>query len=363
MSDADLCVLTAVRNRIGHLTLNRPGRLNTLTLSMVRALWKQLQAWEDDPEILVVVLRASGEKSFCAGGDIRSLYDSYITGNNLHTIFFEEEYTLDHYIHGYSKPILALMDGFVLGGGMGLVQGASLRVITERVKMGMPEVSIGYFPDVGGSYFLSRLPGELGLYLGVTGAQVRAADALYARLADWCLPSNLLAEFDRRLDNMVWATPPLEALCTLLATVAANKIPGAELKAFRHVIDEYFSIPDLQSIREALLTETRPEFQDWAEETVKLLDSRSPLAMSVTLELLRYGRTLSLVDCFKLELHLNHQWFAKGDVMEGVRALIIDKDKKPNWSPPSLAQVSTGQARNFFSGFQPPNGKARSRSD
>ncbi|MDH1440410.1 enoyl-CoA hydratase/isomerase family protein [Pseudomonas sp. GD03721] len=353
MSDAEAPVLAEARNRVGHLTLNRPAGLNALTLPMIRILWQQLQAWEDDPTILAVVLRANGEKAFCAGGDIRALYDSYRAGDDLHHIFFEEEYALDQYIHDYPKPIVALMDGFVLGGGMGLVQGAALRVVTERVKMGMPETGIGYFPDVGGSYFLPRLPGELGFYLGITGIQVRATDALYARLADWCLPSEQLAEFERCLDHMTWTGHPHESLSSLLATLASNRLTGAELKALRPAIDEHFALPDLPAIRASLQAESRPEYQDWAEQTVKLLDSRSPLAMSVTLELLRRGRTLSLANCFELELHLDRQWFAKGDLMEGVRALIVDKDKSPRWNPPTLEQLENKRVSEFFNGFQP----------
>jgi enoyl-CoA hydratase/carnithine racemase len=340
MSDVETPVLVAVRNRIGHLTLNRSGGLNALTLNMVRLLLQQLHAWEQNPEIVAVVL----------------LYDSHQSGDNKHEIFLEEEYALDEYIHTYPKPLLALMDGFVLGGGMGLVQGADLRVITERVKMGMPEVGIGFFPDVGGSYFLPRLPGELGLYLGVTGVQIRATDALYAHLADWCIASEKLAELDRCLDSMSWTTHPREALRTLLATLAADKLPGAELKALRPVIDEHFALPDLPSIRAALLAETRPEFQDWAEETVKVLDSRSPLAMAVTLELLRRGRNLPLSDCFAQELHLDYQWFDKGDLIEGVRALIIDKDKNPRWNPPTLAELDPARVQAFFAGFKPVAG-------
>ncbi|MCM2321424.1 MAG: enoyl-CoA hydratase/isomerase family protein [Pseudomonas sp.] len=355
MSNAELPVLAEVRNRIGQLTLNRPAGLNALNLEMIRLLWQQLQAWEHDAQVLAVVLRGNGEEAFCAGGDIRALYDSYKAGDGEHQTFFEEEYALDQYIHGYSKPLIALMDGFVLGGGMGLVQGASLRVITERVRMGMPEVGIGYFPDVGGSYFLSRLPGELGIYLGVTGSQVRAADALYTGLADWCLSSEQLPELDRCLDNLAWNTHPREALRTLLATLGTSRMPGAELKAWRAAIDQYFALPDLPSIRAALVAESRPELLDWAEETVKLLDSRSPLAMSVTLEMLRRGRQLSLADCFALELHLDRQWFAKGDIMEGVRALIVDKDKSPRWNPPSLAAVTTEHIDGFFAGFKMPS--------
>ncbi|MEH6368413.1 MAG: 3-hydroxyisobutyryl-CoA hydrolase, partial [Pseudomonas marincola] len=192
MSDAQAPVLAEVRNRIGHLTLNRPDGLNVLTLPMVRLLAERFEAWKNDPNVLAVVIRANGEKAFCAGGDVRAIYNSVKAGETEHEVFFAEEYVLDQVIHAYPKPVVALMDGLVLGGGMGLVQGATLRVITERTKMGMPETAIGYFPDVGGSYFLSRLPGELGTYLGVTGLQVRAQDALYARLADYCLPASML---------------------------------------------------------------------------------------------------------------------------------------------------------------------------
>lgn len=357
MSGSEDPVLASVRNRIGHLTLNRPGGLNALTLPMVRLLCRHLWNWDQDPEILAVVIRGAGEKAFCAGGDIRTLYDSHASGDNQHELFLEEEYALDEYLHGYQKPVLALLDGFVLGGGMGLAQAASLRVVTERVRMGMPEVGIGFFPDVGGSYFLPRLPGELGLYLGVTGRQVRAADALYAELADYCLASERLAEFDRALDNLSWGASAEEALHGLLAGLATDRIPGSELKAYRQVIDGYFALPDVPAIRAALLQESRPELRDWAEETIKLLDSRSPLAMAVTLELLRRGRHLPLADCFALELHLDYQWFAKGDFMEGVRALIIDKDKAPRWNPPSLAELAPQRVLDFFRGFRPAPGK------
>ncbi|ASD11725.1 enoyl-CoA hydratase/isomerase family protein [Pseudomonas aeruginosa] len=351
MSGDDQAVIATVRNRVGHLTLNRPQGLNALTLPMIRALSCHLHAWAQDSEVLAVVLRGAGEKAFCAGGDIRSLYESHAAGDDLHQRFFDEEYQLDQCIHTYRKPILALMDGLVLGGGMGLAQGAALRVISERVKMAMPEVGIGFYPDVGGSYFLSHLLGELGTYLGVTGIQLRAADALHARLADWCLPSEQFEEFDRCLDNLNWTTPAHESLRTLLGTLASNRITGAELRALQPAIDEHFSKPDIAAIRESLLSEARVQFQDWADETVKLMDSRSPLAMAVTLELIRRGRDASLADCFALETHLGRQWFAKGDIMEGVRALIIDKDKQPRWSPATIQEVKPEQVSDFFAGW------------
>ncbi|MBV7565760.1 enoyl-CoA hydratase/isomerase family protein [Pseudomonas sp. PDM27] len=357
MSEQQAPVLASVRNRVGHLTLNRPSALNTLDLPMVRLLCRHLWAWEQNPEIVAVTLRGAGEKAFCAGGDIRMLYDSYKAGDNLHELFLEEEYALDEYLHGYTKPVLALLDGFVLGGGMGLAQAASLRVITERTRMGMPEVGIGFFPDVGGSYFLPRLPGELGTYLGITGCQVRAADALYANLADYYLPSERLAELDACLDHLNWTAAPVEDLQDLLADMATERLAGSELKACRQAIDEYFALPDVPAIHAALQREQRPELQDWAEQTVKLLDSRSPLAMATTLELLRRGRDLSLAECFALELHLDYQWFDKGDLMEGVRALIIDKDKCPRWNPPTLTELAPAQVQAFFNDFERASGK------
>ncbi|MCY1287615.1 Carnitinyl-CoA dehydratase [compost metagenome] len=352
MSSSEHPVLVAVRNGVGHLTLNRPAGLNALTLPMIRLLAEHLRAWAGDPAIRAVVLRASGEKAFCAGGDIRSLYDSYHEGGDLHRFFFEEEYALDLLIHRYPKPVLALMDGFVLGGGMGLVQGAALRVVTERVRMGMPEVGIGFFPDVGGSWFLPRLPGELGLYLGVSGRQVGAADALYAGLADHCLGHARLAELDQALDRLTWSAAPLDDLRALLAELGQAPLTTPELASLRPLIDEHFALPDLPAIHAALKAEERPEWREWAAETVRLLDSRSPLAMAVTLELLRRGRALSLEDCFALEMHLDLQWFDKGDFIEGVRALIVDKDKSPRWNPPSLAQLDAQRVRELFSGFR-----------
>ncbi|WP_172153077.1 enoyl-CoA hydratase/isomerase family protein [Pseudomonas tumuqii] len=353
MSGAEAVVLAEVRNRIGHLTLNRPSALNTLTLPMVRLLLQHLHAWEQDPEVLAVVLRGNGEKAFCAGGDIRMLYDSYASGSNHHELFLEEEYALDQYLHDYPKPVLALLDGFVLGGGMGLAQAAALRVVSERVKMGMPEVSIGFFPDVGGSYFLPRLPGQLGFYLGLTGLQVGAADALYAGLADHCLASERLAELDQALDNLSWSAAPLENLQQVLNSMTCSELPGGKLKVLRQAIDDYFALPDLPAIRAALLSENRPELQAWAQDTVQVLDSRSPLAMAVTLELLQRGKHLPLADCFAQELHLDYQWFERGDLIEGIRALIIDKDKAPRWNPATLAELDPQRVQAFFNGFHP----------
>ena len=344
-------VLAEVRNQIGHLTLNRPSGLNALTLDMVRSLRQHLDQWAVDPQVRAVVLRGEGPKGFCAGGDIRSLHDSFKAGDSLHETFFVEEYALDLCIHHYRKPVLVLMDGFTLGGGMGLAQGCDLRIVTERSRLAMPEVGIGYFPDVGGSYFLSRIPGELGTYLGVSGSQIQAADALYCGLADWYLPSDKLTAFDQGLERLELGDHPLKALQQLLARLGSQTLPNAPLEALRPVIDHFFALPDVPSIVEQLRTVTVGDSHAWALATADLLESRSPLAMAVTLEMLRRGRHQPLEACFAMELHLDRQWFQHGDIIEGVRALIIDKDKQPRWNPPTLAALQRQRVDQFFEGL------------
>lgn len=350
-SPVDTNVLATVRNHVGHLTLNRPAGLNALTLPMVRQLQQQLDAWAVDPQVHAVVLRGEGPKGFCAGGDIRSLHDSFTAGDSLHRDFFVEEYALDLCIHHYRKPIVALMDGFTLGGGMGLAQGAELRVVTERSRLAMPETGIGYFPDVGGSYFLSRIPGELGTYLGVSGVQIQAADALYCGLADWHIDSARLSTLDERLNTLKWSEHPLKDLQGVLARLGTQALDNPPLAALRPAIDHFFALPDVASIIEQLRAVTVGDSHEWALKTADLLATRSPLAMAVTLEMLRRGRHLSLEDCFAMELHLDRQWFEHGDLIEGVRALIIDKDKQPRWNPATVAELSRSRVDQFFEGL------------
>lgn len=345
-------IVIDVRNHIGHLTLNRPEGLNAIDLDMVRTLRQQLDRWADDPSVHAVVLRGAGGKALCAGGDIRSLYESHQNGQDLHHTFFAEEYELDLAIHRYRKPVLALMDGLVLGGGMGLVQGADLRVVTERSRLGMPEVAIGYFPDVGGSYFLSRLPGELGTWLGVTGSQIGAADALYCGLANWSMNSELLPRLDHMLDHLKWKSTPLKDLQGALAKLATQRLPSPPLEALRHAIDHFFGLPDVPSMLEQLQQVVIGDTRAWALDTVSRMKAHSPLGMAVTLEMLRRGRHLPLPACFAMELHLDRQWFERGDLIEGIRALIIDKDKKPQWKHASAQDVSAAQVQSFFSGLE-----------
>ena len=353
-------VLVDVRNHIGHLTLNRPAGLNPLTLEMVRTLRNQLDAWSEDDAVYAVVLRGAGEKSFCAGGDIRALYESWQArqtdlgpaGEPPHMTFFAEEYALDQLLHHYRKPVLALMDGLVLGGGMGLAQGAELRVVTERSRLGMPEAAIGYFPDVGASYFLSRLPGQLGKYLALSGVQIGAADALYCRLADWAMDSALLPRLDHMLDHLKWKSTPLKDLQGALAKVASQHLPSPPLETLRPAIDHFFALPDIASIMEQLREVTVANSRQWALETAERMQAHSPLSLAVTLAMLDRGQHLPLAACLAMELHLDRQWFERGDFIEGVRALIIDKDKKPRWKHTSAQDVTSAEVEAFFSGLE-----------
>ncbi|WP_205342514.1 enoyl-CoA hydratase/isomerase family protein [Denitrificimonas caeni] len=352
MHDQHALLLTDVRNRVGHLTLNRVSAFNAINLEMVRGIQQQLDEWAADEEVVAVVLRANGDKAFCAGGDIRELYANAKQGNSLNATFFSEEYALDQWIHAYPKPMIALMDGLVLGGGMGLAQGASFRIVTEKARLGMPEVSIGFFPDVGGSYFLSRLSGEIGTYMGVTGNPVGAADALQLGLADWFLHQEQISELDRCLDTMQWGHSSQEAIRSLLNTLASKHASGAQLTAVRSAIDKHFAHHSIAEIIASLASESDASIQAWRDDILATLKTRSPLAMATTLEMLRRGKQLSLADCFRLEYHLGSQWFTKGDFMEGVRALIIDKDKNPQWQPATIEDLEHTKLDELFAGFK-----------
>ena len=352
MPDTQALVLTEVRNNVGHLTLNRVAAFNAINLEMVRSIAQQLNNWAVDENIVAVVLRANGDKAFCAGGDIRELYSNAKAGNDLNETFFNEEYALDQHIHAYPKPFIALIDGLTLGGGMGLVQGASFRIVTEKARLGMPEVSIGFFPDVGGSYFLSQLPGETGTYMGVSGNPVGAADALQLGLADWFLYAEQISELDRCLDNMQWGLSPHESIRSLFNTLASKHATGAKLTSVRAAIAQHFAHDSVAEIITSLASETDSTIKAWCDELVAALQTRSPIAMATTLAMLRRGKKLSLADCFRMELHLGKQWFSKGDFMEGVRALIIDKDKNPQWQPATIEALEQTKLDDLFAGFQ-----------
>jgi len=342
-------VLTRVANGTGVITLDRPKALNSLSLAMVRRLTEVLLAWRDDAGVAAVVLASSSEKALCAGGDIRFFHEAGhatpMGGSALLEDFFTEEYALNHLIHFYPKPYIAIMDGVVMGGGMGIAQGGpetGLRIVTERTKMAMPEVNIGLFPDVGGSHFLSHAPGELGNYLGLTGLTIGAADALYVALADVFVPSARLGEL-----NALIASTPGEQLATAIRDFAAAFAPEAgasALEAARGAIDSHFGAGPVDAIMASLEGDDSP----FAQKALNAMRQRSPLMMCVTLEMLKRGASMDVADCLRMERSLVRRNFEHGEVLEGVRALVIDKDNVPKWNPATLEEVTPEMVARFF---------------
>ena len=336
-------LLAHVERGVATATLNRPSALNALSWDMIVGLRKLLDAWEQDDNVRVVVLRGAGEKAFCAGGDIRAFYRQFQGHGRVDHEFFEVEYALDYRIHTYAKPIVAWIDGVVMGGGMGLSQGAALRVVGERTRMAMPETAIGLFPDVGGSYFLSRTPGALGFYIGLVGPTLDAADALYAGLADiYLTPASL-----ERLDEWI-ATAPME---TIASRDDRARLDRSELETFRDGIERHFNAPSVEAIVESLPHE--PVHREWAQRTREALLRNSPLSLKLTHEQLRRGRDMTLADCFRMELGLVRAALDHSDFFEGIRALLIDKDRKPRWDPARLEDVTARHVDQFF--HQPLN--------
>lgn len=343
-------VQTFIRRNTGMLVLDRPKALNSLSLDMVRTLAKALLAWRDDSGIRAVVIRSTSEKAFCAGGDIRFFHEAGRQtpqgSSALLEDFFTEEYALNHLIHHYPKPYIALMDGIVMGGGMGIAQGGPenrMRIVTERTRMAMPEVNIGLFPDVGGSYFLPRMPGQAGIYLGVTGETIGAADALYAGLADAYVPSSRLPAL---LEQIVSSGGDIRrTIDDFAAPFQAEIDPAASmLAAQRSAIDTHFSCSTVQAIKASLEKDASP----FAEKTLSVMNRRSPLMMCVTLAQLRHGATMDVADCLRMERTMVRRSFEQGEVLEGIRSVVIDKDNMPKWTPAELHEVTPEMVARFF---------------
>ncbi|MCI2956995.1 enoyl-CoA hydratase/isomerase family protein [Agromyces atrinae] len=328
-----MSVLASVSDGVGHLTLDRPDALNALTLDMVRELAASLDDWRSDAEVALVVLDGAGDRGFCAGGDIRNLYGLVSTGQGDEAVhFFEEEYRLDAAIHEFPKPVVALMDGVTMGGGVGLAGHASIRIVTERSRVAMPETRIGFTPDVGGSWLLGRAPGRIGEYLALTSATMTGADAIYAGFADYFLESDRLPHLRRALAERADPGSPSEIVLLF------DDTPGpSELEANRSWIDEAFSgdtVADILDRLRALGTEA-------ALAALAEIEKNSPTALVVSLASVRAARELpDLRAALEQELRLVTWFFEQPDLAEGIRAQVIDKDRTPRWNPATLAEVA-----------------------
>lgn len=340
-------ILFEKKNGLGLITLNRPKALNALNAAMLKQMHQTLIDWETDTTVLAVLVQGAGEKAFCAGGDIRSVFESLTSGSSHHTDFFRDEYVLNEYIYTYPKPYIALMHGYTMGGGMGIAQGARFRVLTEHSKIAMPEVAIGYFPDVGASHFLAQCPGSIGDYLAVTGVTLNSEDALYAKLGDWILASNQVDHLHTALEKLNPQADATQQIIDILTQLSARKTPlNPALESKRAVIDAAFSLPSVEKIISAL-EQKKTGDAPWIGETVELIHKRSPLGMVGAREAIKNGKTLSISECFQMENALSECWLPLGEFEEGIRALIIDKDQSPQWVF-SLAELTPKKMQELF---------------
>jgi enoyl-CoA hydratase len=333
-------VLQERRGPVGLVTLHRPKALNALDLGMIRALHPALEAWAREPEVKVVVIRGAGGRAFCAGGDVRAVATSPGTPASegqepLSRAFFREEYRLNHLIHHYPKPYVALVDGICMGGGLGLSAHGSHRVVTERLVLAMPETAIGLFPDVGGGWFLPRFQGEAGTYLGLTGARCNAADALWLGYGTHHVTHDRLDALVEALAAADWGSGEARAVATRVLSGFASEPGDSPLRAHREELDRCFAKKSVEEIVAAL----EAEGTAWAEETRATLGRMSPTSLKVTLRQLRLCRGRPYDEVVTVEYRLSQHCTALPDFREGIRAVLVDKDHRPKWNPPTLAEV------------------------
>jgi len=347
-------------SRIGVATLNRPESLNALSLPMCELLLAQLQQWQADASIVLVVLQGAGGKAFCAGGDLHSIYQHMrehqgdLRGNPQTRQFFQVEYTLDYLIHTYAKPVLVWGSGIVMGGGVGLMAGASHRVISETTRFAMPEVAIGLFPDVGGSWVLGHLPKPMGRFLAMTGAHVNASDTLFLGLADYWLRSTDWEALLADLQAQPWTQDAHDNGARLSRVIEAHQpVDAMEDGPLRQHADLIRSIAASRDFAEicARIAALQSHPDPWLQRAAKSLAGGAPGSVRLSFELQERARTLSLADVFRLEYIVVLHCAAHGDFQEGIRALLIDKDKTPRWNPTTLEAADRPWVEKFF---QPP---------
>ncbi len=321
---------------LGVITLNRPEALNALTLGMCHAIESQLHAWRNDAAVKAVAIKGAG-RAFCAGGDIRALYDLGLARDEYPYRFYHDEYRLNALIKHYKKPYIALLNGIVMGGGVGVSVHGAHRIVSENLRFAMPETGIGLFPDVGGSYFLSRCPGALGLFLALTGTRIGPADALYCGIATAYVPAARFGDLEAALANA-------ENIEAVIARFSQTPPETPALAQHRARIDRIFSHDSVEEIVEALLWEG----DGWATQTRTAILGKSPISSKVAFRQLREGAKLDFNACMQMEYRLANRFIEGRDFYEGVRATVIDKDGAPHWSPDTLAGISTADVDAYF---------------
>lgn len=346
--------------KIGVATLNQPQVLNGFSYEMAVLLQQQLNEWERDQSVVAVMLRGAGDKAFCAGGDLHALYKSMLENtsgnvwaNRAARDFFEHEYRLDYHIHTYTKPIICYGDGIVMGGGMGLMMGATHRVVTETTRMAMPEINIGLFPDVGGSWMLNRLPGKTGKFLAATGAQVNALDAMFLGLADYYIDRGTWDLVVERLQSFNWSPPAQRTANDELIRVTLLAFEGTALSGAGPVERNYARInrmschTDIQRQYDVYMS-AQGYRDEWVANAAQNMLKGSPTSFALAMDLLEKTKHLSLADVFRLEFNVAMHCTNSGEFQEGIRALLIDKDKNPRWKPGSIEEITREQLDHFY---------------
>ncbi|ASK32301.1 enoyl-CoA hydratase [Chryseobacterium sp. T16E-39] len=348
-------ILTDIKNGVGIITLNSEKTLNALSLPMIEELKIVLSVWKTNDEVACVFLQGAGEKAFCAGGDVRQLHDAIVAQRSIdvHKIpqdcfdFFSKEYKVDYMIHTYPKPVVVWGHGIVMGGGIGLIAGASHRVVTEKSKLAMPEITIGLYPDVGGTWFLNKMPSAYGLYLGLTGARLDGSDCKFLGLADFYLSSSLKEQILDALQQAVWNGENHQIVSEILENFSKGiDIPEAQTELYQAFIHRFEGVDSLAEFAE-ILTDY-PKKDDWILNGLKSFEAGSPTSAHIIFRQLKQGRKLSLEEVFQSELNLSCQCCIHPDFAEGVRALLVDKDLAPKWQPNSLNEITKDWVDGYF---------------
>lgn len=359
-------IITEIKNNVGIITLNSEKTLNSLSLEMIEELKVVLENWKTSGEVACIFLQGAGEKALCAGGDVRKLHDAIIAQRTTDGTkvpqdcfdFFSKEYQVDYMIHTYPKPVIVWGHGIVMGGGIGLMVGASHRIVTERSKLAMPEITIGLYPDVGGTWFLNKMPSAYGIYLGLTGARLDGADCKFLGLADYYIESSSKEAVLNALQQADWSGTSHKTVSHILENISKEVlIPQSQAALHESFIKQFEEVNSLEDFRKILIRHNDKD--EWVNNGVKSFEAGSPSSAHIIFRQLKQGKGLSLEEVFKSELNLSCQCCIHPDFAEGVRALLVDKDMSPKWHPATLDDITEEWVDSYFKELKMENEKLR----
>lgn len=338
-------VITSKVGSVGRITLNRPEALHALTEEMCLIMSDALLSWREDDEVgIILVDHAEGTRGFCAGGDIRMLAESGARGGQEARDFFKAEYRLNALIHNYPKPYVSILNGVTMGGGVGISVHGSHRITTEKTLFAMPESGIGLFPDVGGGWFLPRLPGEYGMWLALTGARLKGSDVTALGVGTHHVPGELIGNLVTQIEGADFSFEPEHLLKSILGSVS-QMVPHAEIENYEDLINTCFSADSVEDILGRLAEQN----DDWAEAQIRVLSEKSPLTLKVAFQQLREGAKMErFEDNMRMEYRIGARQVCEPDFQEGVRAVIVDKDNTPRWPSGSLGEIDEKKLQEIF---------------